>query len=60
MQNNDPAPVTQPGDEISLLDILVVLSENIKLLIIGPILVAAAAYGIASLLPKTYECTAWL
>ena len=60
MQNNDPTPTSQPDDEISLLDILVVLSENIKLLFIGPILVAAAAYGIASLLPKTYESTAWL
>ena len=60
MQNNDPTPASQPDDEISLLDILVVLSENIKLLVIGPILVAAAAYGIASLLPKTYESTAWL
>jgi LPS O-antigen subunit length determinant protein (WzzB/FepE family) len=60
MQNNDPTPTSQPDDEISLLDILVVLSENIKLLIIGPILVAASAFGIASLLPKTYESTAWL
>jgi LPS O-antigen subunit length determinant protein (WzzB/FepE family) len=60
MQNNDPTPLRQPDDEISLLDILVVLSENIKLLIIGPILVAASAFGIASLLPKTYESTAWL
>ena len=54
MQNNVPTLTSQTDDEISLLDILVVVSENIKLLIIGPILVAAAAYGIASLLPKTY------
>ena len=60
MQNNDSTPTSQPDDEISLLDILVVLSENIKLLVIGPILVAAAAYGISSRLPKTYESTAWL
>ena len=60
MQNNNPIPTSQPDDEISLLDILVVLSENIKLLIIGPILVAAAAYSIASLLPKTYQSIAWL
>jgi LPS O-antigen subunit length determinant protein (WzzB/FepE family) len=60
MQNNDPTPTSQPDDEISFLDILVVLSENFKLLVIWPILVAAAAYGIASLLPKTYESTAWL
>jgi len=33
MQNNDSTPTSQPGDEISLLDILVVLSENIKLLV---------------------------
>ena len=60
MQNNDPTPASQPDDEISLLDIFAVLSENIKLLVIGPILFAAAAYGIASHLPKTYESTAWL
>ena len=35
MQNNDPTPTSQPDDEISLLDILVVLSENINLLVIG-------------------------
>jgi hypothetical protein len=60
MQNNDPTPTSQPDDEISLLDILVVLSENIKLLIIGPILVAAAAvYGNDSILPKTYDSSSW-
>ena len=37
MQNNDPALAFQPDDEISLLDILAVLSENLKLLVIGPI-----------------------
>ena len=41
MQNNDPTPVRQPDDEISLQDIIVVLSENIKLLVIGPILPVA-------------------
>ena len=35
MQNNDPA--FQPDDELSLPDIFAVLSENIKLLVIGPI-----------------------
>ena len=35
MQNNDSTPTSQPDDEISLLDILVVLSEHIKLLVIG-------------------------
>jgi hypothetical protein len=46
--------------EISLLDIIAVLSENIKLLLTGPILAASAAFGIAALLPKAYESTAWL
>ncbi len=32
MQNNDPTPTSQPDDEISLLDILVVIAENIKIL----------------------------
>jgi hypothetical protein len=47
MQNNDPTPTSQPDDEISLLDILVVIAENIKLLVIGPILFAAAAMASA-------------
>ena len=60
MQNNDSTPTSQPDDEISLLDIFAVLSENIKLLVIGPILVAAAAvYGNDPILPKTYEGIAW-
>ena len=33
MQNNDPTPTSQPNDEISLLDILLILSENFKLLV---------------------------
>jgi hypothetical protein len=34
MQNNNPTYITQPDYEISLLDILLILSENIKLLVI--------------------------
>jgi hypothetical protein len=30
MQNNDSTPTSQPDDAMSLLDILVVLSENIN------------------------------
>lgn len=40
MQNNVPTPTSQPDDEISLLDILVVIAENIRLLVLGPILTA--------------------
>lgn len=40
MQNNVPTPTPQPDNEISLLDILLVIAENIRLLALGPILVA--------------------
>lgn len=39
MQNNDSIQATQPDDEISLFDILVVLSENTRLPVIQPRLV---------------------
>lgn len=42
-------------DEIDLLDLLVVIAENIKLLIFGPLLIGAAALGIAFYLPQTFE-----
>ena len=45
MQNNDPTPTSQGDDEISLLDILVVLSENINLLAIRSMLPIALSEG---------------
>lgn len=42
-------------DEIDLLDLLLVVAENVKLLILGPLLVGLVALGIAFALPKTYE-----
>lgn len=42
-------------DEIDLLDLLIVIAENLKLLIIGPLLMGIAALGIAFAIPKTYE-----
>lgn len=49
--------VANTDDEISLLDLLVVLAENIKLLILGPIVVGALAVGVLQFIPKTYEST---
>jgi uncharacterized protein involved in exopolysaccharide biosynthesis len=49
-----------PDDEISLLDILVVLAENFWLLLLAPLAIGAIAFGIASSLPKTYESVAIL
>lgn len=43
-----------PLDEITLIDLVVVLAENARLLIIGPLLVGLAALGISFLLPPTF------
>lgn len=47
-------------EEIDLLDILVTLAENIKLLILGPLLVGLCALGIAYIVPQTFESIAVL
>jgi uncharacterized protein involved in exopolysaccharide biosynthesis len=47
-------------DEISLLDLLQTIAENLRLLVIGPIVVGLLALAGASLWPKTYESTAIL
>lgn len=45
-------------DEISLLDLLLVLVANLRLLVIGPLMAGALAYGGSYLLPNTYQSTA--
>lgn len=42
-------------DEIDLLELLVVAADNIKLLILGPLIVGLFALGIAYQIPPTYE-----
>lgn len=42
-------------DEAGFLDVLLVLAENVKLLIILPLIVGLCALGIGFLLPRTYE-----
>lgn len=46
--------------EISILDILVTLSENAKLLIVGSLMTGLCAFGISYILPQTFESTAVL
>ena len=48
-------PVVPPDDEIDLLDLLVTISENIKLLVLGPLLAGLLALGVTSGLTPTYE-----
>lgn len=47
-------------DDISLLDLLQTIAENLRLLVIGPIVVGLLALAGASFWPKTYESTAIL
>ncbi len=47
-------------EDVSLLDILVTLAENIKLLIIGPLLVGLCVLGIGYVVPQTYDSVAVL
>jgi uncharacterized protein involved in exopolysaccharide biosynthesis len=42
-------------DDISLLDLLLIIAQNLRLLIIGPIVVGLVALAGASLWPSTYE-----
>lgn len=46
------------NEEIDLLDLVVTVAENIKLLIIGPLIVGLCALGIAFLLPQTFQSVA--
>lgn len=57
-ETQSPLSATEEG--IGLLDVLVTLAENIKLLIIGPLAVGLCALGISFLLPQTYESVAVL
>lgn len=62
-ENNSPAvasEATQPGmqdDEISLLDILQVVAENARLLILGPLLIGLTALGVAYIITPTFTAT---
>ncbi len=55
---NPGTPIEQ--DEVSLLDMLVTLAENAKLLIIGPLLVGLCALGIGYTLPQSFTSQAHL
>jgi len=45
---------SESDDEISLLDIAVVIAENLRLLVFGPLLAGLIALGIAFLIPLTF------
>lgn len=45
------------GDEINLLDLLQVIAENLRLLVLGPLLVGLAALGVSFAIPPTFTAT---
>jgi uncharacterized protein involved in exopolysaccharide biosynthesis len=53
------APASQPGDEdeISLLDLALVVAENLKLLILGPLAIGVAALGISFAVTPTFTAS---
>lgn len=60
IQNDfNPMPAIEQA-ELSLLDILVTLAENARLLIVGPLLVGLSALGIGYVLPQTFQSVAVL
>lgn len=52
--------VFNTDEDASLLDVLLTLAENLKLLIIGPLVVGLCALSISFMLPKTYQSVAVL
>lgn len=52
------SPLATTLEEFSLLDLLVTLADNLKLLIIGPLLVGLCALAIGFAWPKTFESVA--
>lgn len=51
---NDSTPVTVDDDEISLLDLLQVVADNLRLLVLGPLAVGLVALGITFAIPPTF------
>ena len=49
-----PQTIPAEDDEISLLDLLQTIVDNLRLLVLGPLAVGIAALGISFLIPPTY------
>jgi len=60
MQEPTHTPQPPADDEIDLLDLLVTVADNIKLLVLGPIVVGLAALGVGYMLPQTFQSTSLL
>ena len=54
VDSNLPMGVQEADDEISLLDLLQTIVDNLRLLVLGPLAVGVTALGISFLIPPTY------
>jgi tyrosine-protein kinase Etk/Wzc len=54
LDSNSVLGVQEADEEISLIDLLQTILDNLKLLVLGPIAVGVAALGISYLIPPTY------
>jgi tyrosine-protein kinase Etk/Wzc len=52
--NSDQNEIENEDEEISLLDLVLVVVENLRLLVLGPLAVGLAALGISFMIPSTY------
>lgn len=55
-----PTEPPEFNEPIDILDVLLTLAENIRLLVVGPLLAGAAVYGLMHLLPQEFESSAVL
>jgi tyrosine-protein kinase Etk/Wzc len=53
-EGNLPMGMQEADDEISLLDLLQTIVDNLRLLVLGPLAVGVTALGISFLIPPTY------
>jgi uncharacterized protein involved in exopolysaccharide biosynthesis len=56
-ESGEKAQSSRDEDDISLLDLAIVLVENLKLLIVAPLAAGLAAFGISFLIQPTYTAT---
>jgi tyrosine-protein kinase Etk/Wzc len=54
VENNFPMGMQDADEEISLLDLLQTIVDNLRLLVLGPLAVGITALGISFLIPPTY------
>jgi LPS O-antigen subunit length determinant protein (WzzB/FepE family) len=59
-ETNQNLSAMESDDTIDLQDLLLTVAESARLLVIGPSLVGALAYGVAHVMPQTFESTAVL